>query len=103
MANAPKASNAKAKDLVKFWTKRLKELREQCNGAEAKDNYTAVATLTRQVTQAEVALLDAKAAAAADEEKQATSGDAVARIVAVAQKLPAPVRARLREALEAVW
>lgn len=103
MANAPQAKNAKPDDLVKLWRKRVKELRDQCEVAEAEHNYTAVATLTRQVTQAEVALLEAKAAAAAERERLSSTGDALERIVAIVRKMPIGAREQLRAKLDEIW
>ena len=103
MANAPTAQGAKGHDLVKLWTKRLREIRKQCRSAEFKESYTAVATLTRQVTQAEVELLEARSAETAERERLSSTGDALDRIVAIVTKMPVGARQQLRAKLEQVW
>ncbi len=98
--NTPTATGASASALVVFWAKRAKELRLQVDAAERHQSYTAVATLARQLTAAEIALLEAESRVAAEAARQGNEDDAVGRIVGHAKRLPAPL---YRVLVERLW
>jgi len=98
--NTPTASGAPASQLVVFWTARVAELRRQIALAERVESFTAVATLARQLTAAEVARIEAESRLAAEAARQGNETDAVGRIVGHARRLPQALFVVL---LERLW
>lgn len=96
----PTASGADARHLLVFWTKRSAELARQIAAAEKVQSFTAVATLARQLTAAEIARIEAEARVAAEASRQGDEKDAVGRIVAHVRRLPPSLFAVL---IEQVW
>lgn len=94
--NVPTATAAKPEQLVRFWRRRVKELKSHCAEAEAAHSFTALATLARQITQAEVALIDAQAAVAAEKDRASSSAEAMERLVLVVARLPQSARDAFR-------
>lgn len=98
--NTPTATGASPAQLLVFWTNRAKELQRQIALAERVESFTAVATLARQLTAAEVARIEAEARLAAEASRQGNETDAVGRIVAHVRRLPPSLFAVL---IEQVW
>lgn len=85
-----------------YWENRADELRDDCALARERSQFTAVATLNRQITVAEGHYMTARAERIAAEKRVVSSDDQIERIVAIIARLPPGARAAFKARVAAL-